>query len=127
MARAIQTGIFAMPKNHANEIKHAPKDLSNLGRALQGLPPQAETNPSIEQPQPLVDYNYDKELRRLQVELVKLQEWVRHQALKVVVIFEGRDAAGKGGAIKRITQSLNPRAFRVVALTAPTEPKRTHS
>jgi polyphosphate kinase 2 len=114
-----------MLKNHANEIKHAPKDLSNLGRALQGLPPQAETNPSVDQPQPLLDYNYDKELRRLQVELVKLQEWVRHKSLKVVVIFEGRDAAGKGGTIKRITQTLNPRVCRVVALTAPTERERT--
>jgi polyphosphate kinase 2 len=64
---------------------------------------------------------YDKELLRLQVELVKLQEWVRHKSLKVVVIFEGRDAAGKGGTIKRITKSLNPRICRVVALTAPTE------
>src|SRR5260370_38267741 len=97
MARAIQTGIFAMSKNHANESKHAPKDLNNLGRALQGLPPQTETNPCIEQPQPLVDYNYDKELRRLQVELVKLQEWVRHHALEVVVIFLGRHQARHSG------------------------------
>ena len=74
---------------------------------------------------PVAEYSYDKELRRLQVELVKLQEWVRHQGLKVVVIFEGRDAAGKGGTIKRITQSLNPRVCRVVALTAPTERERT--
>jgi polyphosphate kinase 2 len=69
--------------------------------------------------------NYDKELRRLQVELVKLQEWVRNKGLKVVVIFEGRDAAGKGGAIKRITESLNPRVCRVVALAAPTEREQT--
>jgi polyphosphate kinase 2 len=74
---------------------------------------------------PMVEYSYDKELRRLQVELVKLQEWVRHKSLKVVIIFEGRDAAGKGGTIKRITQSLNPRVCRVVALTAPTERERT--
>src|SRR5260370_23054374 len=114
-----------MSKNHANESKHAPKDLNNLGRALQGLPPQTETNLSVEQPQPVVDYNYDKELRRLQVELVKLQEWVRHQALKVVVIFEGRYAAGKGGNIKRITQNPNTRVCRVVALTAPTEREST--
>jgi polyphosphate kinase 2 (PPK2 family) len=65
---------------------------------------------------------YEAELARLQIELVKLQEWIRHQGLKVAVIFEGRDAAGKGGTIKRITQSLNPRVCRVVALTAPTEP-----
>ncbi len=68
---------------------------------------------------------YEKELARLQVELVKLQEWVRHKKLKVVVIFEGRDAAGKGGVIKRITESLNPRVCRVVALPAPTEREKT--
>ncbi len=68
---------------------------------------------------------YNKELARLQVELVKLQEWIRHQGLKVVVLFEGRDAAGKGGVIKRITQSLNPRICRVVALGTPTEREKT--
>jgi polyphosphate kinase 2 len=68
---------------------------------------------------------YNKELRRLHVELVKLQEWVRTRGLKVVVIFEGRDAAGKGGVIKRITESLNPRVCRVVALPAPTEREKT--
>ena len=64
---------------------------------------------------------YDKELARLEVELVKQQEYIRARGLRVVVIFEGRDAAGKGGAIKRITESLNPRSARVVALSAPTE------
>jgi polyphosphate kinase len=64
---------------------------------------------------------YEKELFRLQLELVKLQEWIKQEGLKVVVIFEGRDAAGKGGVIKRITQHLNPRICRVVALPAPTE------
>lgn len=71
------------------------------------------------------DYNYGTELRKLQVELVKLQEWVRHQGLRLVVLFEGRDAAGKGGAIKRITESLNPRICRVVALGTPTEREKT--
>lgn len=66
-----------------------------------------------------------KELARLQVELVKLQEWVRASGLKLVVLFEGRDAAGKGGAIKRITETLNPRFCRVVALGTPTERERT--
>ncbi|AFL75514.1 polyphosphate kinase 2 [Thiocystis violascens] len=64
---------------------------------------------------------YEKELRRLHVELVKLQEWVRHQGLKVCVVFEGRDGAGKGGTIKAITERVSPRVFRVVALPAPTE------
>ncbi len=68
---------------------------------------------------------YKKELARLQIELVKLQEWVKHERLKVVVIFEGRDAAGKGGVIKRITESLNPRICRVVALGRPTERETT--
>ena len=69
--------------------------------------------------------NYKQELRRLQIELVKLQEWVRHAGLRVVVLFEGRDAAGKGGTIKRITESLNPRICRVVALGTPTEREKT--
>ncbi len=68
---------------------------------------------------------YEKELARLQVELVKLQEWIKHRGLKLVVIFEGRDAAGKGGTIKRITESLNPRYCRVAALPAPTEREKT--
>ena len=68
---------------------------------------------------------YKKELARLQVELVKQQEFIRARGLRVVVIFEGRDAAGKGGAIQRITESLNPRAARVVALAAPTEREKT--
>jgi polyphosphate kinase 2 len=68
---------------------------------------------------------YESELQRLQVELVKLQEWVRYKNLKLVIIFEGRDAAGKGGVIKRITESLNPRVSRVVALPAPTEREKT--
>jgi polyphosphate kinase 2 len=68
---------------------------------------------------------YFRELFRLQAELVKLQDWVVKQRLKVVVLFEGRDAAGKGGVIKRITQRLNPRVCRVAALPAPSERERT--
>lgn len=69
--------------------------------------------------------SYFKNLFRLQRELVKLQDWVAHTKQKVVIIFEGRDAAGKGGAIKRITQRLNPRVCRVVALPAPNDRERT--
>ncbi len=69
--------------------------------------------------------DYERELRRLQIELVKLQEWIRHKNLRVVALFEGRDAAGKGGAIKRITETLNPRVCRVVALGTPTEREKT--
>lgn len=68
---------------------------------------------------------YNKELSKLQTELVKLQNWIKEKELKVVVIFEGRDAAGKGGTIKRITESLNPRICRVVALPTPTEKEKT--
>ena len=68
---------------------------------------------------------YNLELQRLQNELVKFQYWVKDQGLKVVIIFEGRDAAGKGGTIKRITEPLNPRGARVVALNAPSNIERT--
>jgi polyphosphate kinase 2 len=68
---------------------------------------------------------YEKELRRLQVELVKLQEWVRASGARVAVIFEGRDGAGKGGTISRITQYLNPRVVRVAALPAPSDRERS--
>jgi len=71
------------------------------------------------------DCRYSKELRRLQIELVKLQEWIRHEGLRVVALFEGRDAAGKGGAIKRITEALNPRVCRVVALGTPTDSEKS--
>ena len=68
---------------------------------------------------------YDKELERLHGELVKLQEWVKHKGLKVCVVFEGRDGAGKGGTIKAITERVSPRVFRVVALPAPTEREKS--
>ncbi|WP_238428734.1 polyphosphate kinase 2 [Frankia nepalensis] len=67
----------------------------------------------------------DQELARLQVELVRMQEWIVHTGLQVVVVLEGRDTAGKGGTIKRIIERLNPRHYRVVALTIPTERERT--
>ncbi|MEL6930031.1 MAG: polyphosphate kinase 2 [Cyanobacteria bacterium J06600_6] len=68
---------------------------------------------------------YEKELAKLQIELVNLQRWVQHAGLKVVVIFEGRDAAGKGGAIKRISECLNPRVCKVVALGTPSDRQKT--
>lgn len=73
----------------------------------------------------IANSRYEKELFRLQTELVKLQAWIHDQGLKVVVIFEGRDAAGKGGVIRRITQHLNPRICRIAALPAPTEREKT--
>ena len=109
-----------MPKNGTSESKQTRDDLNHLSRSVRESPPNGEAR--IE---PVASYNYDQELARLQVELVKLQEWIREQGLRVVVLFEGRDAAGKGGTIKRITQSLNPRVCKVVALAAPTERERS--
>ena len=92
------------------------------------------TVPEMITPSPLADPKakkkdrnkfYERELRRLHIELVKLQEWVKHDGRKVVLLFEGRDAAGKGGVIKRIIEPLNPRACRVVALGTPTERQKT--
>jgi polyphosphate kinase 2 len=75
--------------------------------------------------EPMKGKVYEKELERLHVELVKLQQWVVHAGLKVCVIFEGRDGAGKGGTIKAITERVSPRIFRVVALPAPTEREKS--
>jgi len=68
---------------------------------------------------------YEKELRRLQAELCKLQDWVKHKGLRVIVVFEGRDAAGKGGTIRAITERVSPRVFRVVALPAPSDREKS--
>src|SRR5580700_8067306 len=68
---------------------------------------------------------YEKKMRKLQTELCRLQDWVVHKGLRVVVVFEGRDAAGKGGTIKAITERVSPRVFRVVALPAPSDRERT--
>src|SRR5579862_5256714 len=98
-------GAVAIETNHgeAVEASHENHDVLHIGK----------------------DCKYARELRELQIELVKLQEWIRHEKLRVVVLFEGRDAAGKGGAIKRVTECLNPRVCRVVALTTPTEREQT--
>src|SRR5450755_600220 len=68
---------------------------------------------------------FEAELEKLHVELVKLQEWVKQTGAKIVILFEGRDAAGKGGVIKRLTERVSPRVFRVVALPAPTEREKS--
>src|SRR5687767_7678352 len=81
--------------------------------------------PADDSPQVLSKKQYEKELKRLQTELVELQEWVVHAGLRVAVLFEGRDTAGKGGTIKRITERTNPRVVRTVALGTPTERERT--
>jgi polyphosphate kinase 2 len=117
-----------MPKEHENPKK---KRNPKKGSPLEPPTPEKHNEP-LNCGQPVsqefigIDKkNCDRELRKLQIELVKMQEWIRTRGLKLVVIFEGRDAAGKGGAIKRITESLNPRYCRVVALPTPTERERT--
>ena len=87
----------------------------------QKLPSSASKN----RPTKLKRKDFDKQLAKLQAQLVKLQLWVQHKGLKVVVIFEGRDAAGKGGVIKRILDRVSPRIFRLVALPAPTEREKS--
>lgn len=78
-----------------------------------------------EQPKKLSSNKYEKELRKLQAELCKLQDWVKEKGLRVIVVFEGRDAAGKGGTIRAITERVSPRIFRTVALPAPSDREKT--
>ena len=114
-----------MPKNNKKEkandsINHPIMKKEKEKKGKRNSEEQAENN-SNRIPKKV----YEQELAKLQIELVKLQEWVKHEGLKVVVIFEGRDAAGKGGVIKRITESLNPRVCKVAALGTPTEREKT--
>ncbi|MDY6846760.1 MAG: polyphosphate kinase 2 [Chloroflexota bacterium] len=109
--------------NQDDHLQEAPLETSDEEQTITASEEQPEEkHPSKKK---LKKKFYEKELSRLQIELVKLQEWVKHKGLKVVVVFEGRDAAGKGGVIKRITQVLNPRSARVVALGVPTEREKT--
>jgi len=115
-----------MGKNLEDSRPRSGNNTGELANAVNGSPPAARVDAAAgKRPRLGIDCDYDKELRRLQIELVKFQEWVRHKGLRVVVIFEGRDGAGKGGTIKRITESLNPRVCRVVALATPTEREKT--
>jgi len=95
------------------------------GNAGSGEPQTAEAQAANPEEAKLTEKRYAKELAKLHVEVVKLQEWVRHKGLKVCVIFEGRDGAGKGGTIKALTERVSPRVFRVVALPAPTEREKS--
>ena len=110
-------------KSKANSEKQAEKPAKSGAKQKESA--KLKNKNMSDEPVVLKKKFYEKELRRLQIELVKLQEWVKHEGLKVIVIFEGRDAAGKGGVIKRITESLNPRIVRVVALPTPTERERS--
>jgi len=96
-----------------------PKEKKSRVASLNILQKEEEINSKLDKK------SYEKELSLLQIELVRLQEWIKYKGLRVVVIFEGRDAAGKGGTIKRITETLNPRVWRVVALGVPTERENT--
>jgi polyphosphate kinase 2 len=84
-----------------------------------------DRNAKAELPEPLKGKEYSRALKKLHIELVKLQEWVKHAGLKVCVLFEGRDGAGKGGVIKAITERVSPRVFRVIALPAPTDREKS--
>jgi polyphosphate kinase 2 len=108
-------------KNKKNKKKHKEE-------SLQSEMPTAAVMASTEETvrsKKIDKKTYEDELKKLHIELVKLQEWIKHKGLRIVVLFEGRDAAGKGGAIKRITESMNPRVTRVVALGTPTEREKT--
>ncbi|MFZ0105939.1 MAG: polyphosphate kinase 2 [Thiobacillus sp.] len=92
-------------------------------KATTAAKPEAES--AAAEPRKLKTKDYEKELARLHVELVKLQDWVVHKGLKVCIVFEGRDTAGKGGTIKALTERVSPRIFRVVALPAPSDREKT--
>jgi polyphosphate kinase 2 len=91
---------------------------------LESRRPMSKKQPEESRPK-MKRKEYEKELRKLQTELCKLQDWVVHAGLRVIVVFEGRDAAGKGGTIKAITERVSPRVFRVVAMPAPSDRERT--
>ncbi len=100
-------------------------DFTTQGGRTPNVASKASARKNKKQPTKMKNKAYLKELERLQTELVKLQQWIIHEGVKVVVIFEGRDTAGKGGIIKRIMERLNPRYARTVALGVPTEKEKT--
>jgi len=123
--------VMELPKNKRKSSKEKLQPNSELnGKSSETLKRSPKQEIAIdEQPQELTKRLpkkiYEEELNRLHIELVKLQEWIKFKQLKVVVIFEGRDAAGKGGTIKRITQCLNPRVCKVIALGTPSDHEKT--
>jgi polyphosphate kinase len=115
-------------KLKAAEAKRAAKNESPKTRTKQGKADAAKATPAAPEAAKsakLSNKEYERELKKLHVELVKLQEWVKHKGLKVCIVFEGRDGAGKGGTIKAITERVSPRVFRVIALPAPTEREKS--
>jgi len=111
-----------MSRKSKKDKKHKKDEKAKETLLTQGDQPETPTD---EKPQKLSNKEFNKELERLQGELVKLQYWVKEKGLRVIVVFEGRDAAGKGGIIKRITERVSPRVFRVVALPTPSEREKT--
>jgi polyphosphate kinase 2 len=108
--------------------KRASTELGEIARRSFRKPSLEETESKDSKPNgkgKLKEKNYVKKLRKLQAELCKLQEWVKHKGLRAIIIFEGRDAAGKGGTIKAITERVSPRVFRVVALPAPSDREKS--
>lgn len=114
-----------MAKSEKSEKRHNHGKTAHKEEAQEPATQGHEGDAKPASDKPLSRKEYDKTLRDLHVELVKLQEWVQHAGLKVCVVFEGRDGAGKGGTIKAITERVSPRVFRVLALPAPTEREKS--
>ena len=115
-------------KTTKKKIKPVKKEPDVKAAAVKAKPAKGKKAAAVEvaaPKPPLSKKEYEKAIKRLQIDLVKLQEWIKFKKLKVVVIFEGRDAAGKGGSIKRITECLSPRVTRIAALPAPTDREKT--
>jgi polyphosphate kinase 2 len=118
----------ALARVYARGSKAA--SFAHLSTTLASITPMSrdkkhQPEPDQSASEPLTRKEYDQQLKKLHVELVKLQEWVKHKGLKICVVFEGRDGAGKGGTIKALTERVSPRVFRVVALPAPTEREKS--
>jgi polyphosphate kinase 2 len=107
------------------KIRHRANGARLRETALRGNEASSDTEAADTAPHKLSQKKYEKKLRRLQEELCKLQAWVKHKGLRVVIVFEGRDGAGKGGTIRALTERVSPRVFRVVALPAPSDREKT--
>jgi polyphosphate kinase 2 len=110
-----------MQTRHQNELSEGLKQ--SIRRSSLKHPGDGDSKPKGQKK--LSEKKYVKRLRKLQAELCKLQEWVKHKGLRAIIVFEGRDAAGKGGTIKAITERVSPRVFRVVALPAPSDREKS--
>ena len=115
-----------MPKQKdKKKVKHKAKTKAEVQAGIPAAPDGPAPEAAVESREKMSRKEFEKELENLQIELVKMQEWVKVSGAKVCVLFEGRDAAGKGGVIKRITERTSPRVFRLVALPSPTEREKS--